>query len=163
MSADYSIRIKRKIDNKEIAHFSCNAIKTLIDSPYKNAIHLSSNLYANNNGCKFYYIDLANMSKLIEKDLGEKYNDIHKNTLLISIAKSQEAINNYEEKIQYDKEAIEDLLFEYSACHNIMGMICCIVEDIYKNDTPAYQYNAEGSGKPSVWVDDVFCQIEVSY
>ena len=164
MSVDYSLIVKRKKDNKKIAEFSCNSLKCLIDSEYKNIIHCDSISY-NGSKATFTPSELENMSELIFKDIKERFNTIKNNQLLICAAKSKEVADDYKESNSINEQYIdEELKWQYNACCSILGKIRCVTEDLYKKNTPAYQYNAKDlDGVDSIWCDDVYCEIEASY
>lgn len=161
MSVDYSLIVKRKKDNKKIAEFYCNSLKCLIDSDYKNTIHLDGSC----NNVTFTPSELESMSELIYKDIKNRFNTIKNNQLLICAAKSKEVADDYKESIREQEEYIdEELKWQYHACCAILGKIRCVTEDLLKKDTPAYQYNAKDlDGVNSIWCEDVYCEIVASY
>ena len=74
MSVDYSIIVKRKSDNKKIAEFFCNQIKSLLDSEYSHIIHCNNYRYEDHP--KFTTDELSTLSDLIYQKIvfkpGEK-------------------------------------------------------------------------------------------
>ena len=160
MSVDYSLVIKRKKDNKKIAEFYCNQIKSILDSDFKNIIHCDDTAYDRIHP-KFTTSELSNLTDLIYQKIENTYKEIQNNQLLICSAKSKEVADEYREENRFLLETInEDLRYQHEACCNIMGKIQCVVEDLIKKNKSAYQYNANGlDDKDTIWCDDIYCEL----
>ena len=158
MSVDYTVVVKRNKDNKKIAEFNCNTIKSLLDSQHNNVIHCEDLSYVVNS--KFTPEELSNMAEMIYKEIDKQYAIIEKNNLLILNAKNLDVAHEYKAENEYIRDYIEsELRWQYSSACKILGKIECVVEDLYRGDEPAYTYNAEGLDVDTIWCKDIYCEV----
>lgn len=175
MSTNYTLSIRRKKDDKEIAKFLCNYLKGIFDSEFAKYINCN-NRYSYKDE-KFDYNDLSNMISAIQDKIALQYKDIQEKKFLIALSQNTEIKSELEEEIFYiENENIPELFNIYYDASTIQGSIMTLVENNIKlnesekedsdNNVMAYKYNAEGlksdndKYSPYLWVDDIYCVIE---
>lgn len=177
MSTTYTLSIRRKKDDKEIAKFVCNYLKGIFDSEFAKYINCSTRSRYSYNNEKFDYDDLSNMLSAIQDKIALQYKNIQEKKLLIALARNTTIKSELEEEIFYiEKENIPELFGIYYDASNIQGSIMTLVENNIKlnesekedwdDNVMAYKYNAEGlksendKYSPCLFSDDIYCVIE---
>ena len=108
MSTDYTLSIRRKKDDKEIAKFLCNYLKGIFDSEFAKYINCNTKYSYNNKN--FDYNDLANMLTAIQDKIALKYKTIQEKKFLIALSQNAEIKSELEEEISYiENEDIHEL------------------------------------------------------
>ena len=175
MSTNYTLSIRRKKDDKEIAKFVCNYLKGIFDSEFAKYINCNTRYSYKNE--KFDYNDLSNMISAIQDKINLQYKTIQEKKFLIALSQNTEVKSEIEEDISYiENEVIPELFDIYYSVSVILGSIITIVENNIKlNESEkedsddyimAYKYNAEGlilkddKYSPCLWVDNIYCVIE---
>jgi hypothetical protein len=175
MSTNYTLSIRRKEDNKEIAKFLCNHLKGIFDSEFAKYINCNTRYSYKNE--KFDYNDLSNMISTIQDKIALQYKTIQEKKLLIALARNTTIKTELEEEIFYiEKENISELFGVYYDASAIQGSIITLVENNIKlnesekensdDNVMAYKYNAEGlksdndKYSPCLFADDIYCVIE---
>lgn len=175
MSTNYTLSIRRKKDDKEIAKFLCNHLKGIFDSEFAKYINCNTRYSYNNE--KFEYNDLSNMLSAIQDKIALQYKTIQEKKFLIALSQNTEIKSELEEDISYiENETIPELFNIYYDTSVIQGSIITLVENNIKLNEPekedcndnvmAYKYNAEGlkseddKYSPCLWADDIYCVIE---
>jgi hypothetical protein len=174
MSTNYTLSIRRKKDDKEIAKFLCNHLKDIFDSEFSQYINCNTRYSYKDE--KFNYNDLLNMLIAIQDKIALQYKNIQEKKFLIALSQNTEIKSELEEEIFYiEKENIPELFDIYYNASVIQGSIVTLVENNIKlnesekedsdDNVMAYKYNAEGlktesEYSPCLWVDDIYCVIE---
>lgn len=175
MSTNYTLSIRRKKDDKEIAKFVCNYLKGIFDSEFAKYINCNTR-YAYKDE-KFDYNDLSNMLIAIQDKIALLYKTIQEKKFLIALSQNTEIKSELEEEIFYiEKEHIQELLDIYYDASAIQGSIMTLVENNLKlnesekedwdDNVMAYKYNAEGLKSDNdkystcLFADDIYCVIE---
>ena len=175
MSTNYTLSIRRKEDNKEIAKFLCNHLKSIFDGEFAKYINCNTRYSYKNE--KFDYNDLSNMLSAIQDKINLQYKTIQEKKFLIALSQNTEVKSEIEEDISYiENEVIPELFDIYYSASVILGSIITIVENNIKlnedktedwDDTNiAYKYNAEGlksednKYSPCLFAEDIYCVIE---
>ena len=175
MSTNYTLSIRRKKDDKEIAKFVCNYLKGIFDSEFAKYINCNTRYSYKNE--KFDYDDLSNMLIAIQDKIALQYKNIQEKKFLIALSQNVEIKSELEEEIFYiEKENIPELFGIYYDASVIQGSIMTLVENNIKlnesekedwdDNVMAYKYNAEGlkseddKYSPCLWADDIYCVIE---
>lgn len=175
MSTTYTLSIRRKKDDKEIAKFVCNYLKGIFDSEF--AKYINCNTRYSYKGEKFDYNDLSNMISAIQDKIALQYKTIQEKKFLIALSQNTEIKSELEEEIFYiEKENIPELFGVYYDASVIQGSIMTLVENNIKlnesekedwdDNVMAYKYNAEGlksdndKYSPCLFSDDIYCVIE---
>lgn len=175
MSTNYTLSIRRKKDDKEIAKFLCNYLKSIFDSEFAKYINCNTR-YSHKNE-KFDYNDLSNMISAIQDKIALQYKTIQEKKFLIALSQNSEIKLELEEEISYvENETIPELFATYYDASVIQGSIITLVENNIKlnesekedwdDNVMAYKYNAEGlksendKYSPCLFVDDIYCVIE---
>ena len=177
MSIDYTLSIRRKKDDKEIAKFLCNYLKGIFDSEFAKCINCNyRNSY--NNGT-FEYNDLSNMLVAIQDKIALQYKTIQEKKFLIALSQNTKIKSELEEEIFYiENEDIPELFNIFYDASVIQGSIITLVENNIKlNESEkkdsddyniAYKYNAEDLKSEDdkcssyLWTNDIYCVIEDS-
>ena len=172
MSTDYTLSIRRKKDDKEIAKFLCNYLKGIFDSEFAKYINCNTKYSYNNKN--FDYNDLANMLTAIQDKIALKYKTIQEKKFLIALSQNAEIKSELEEEISYiENEDIHELFNIFYDASVIQGSIVTLVENNMKlsesekeddDNIIAYKYNAKGlksedNYSPCLWSDDIYCVI----
>ena len=172
MSTDYTLSIRRKKDDKEIAKFLCNYLKSIFDSEFAKYINCNTKYSYNNKN--FDYNDLANMLTAIQDKIALKYKTIQEKKFLIALSQNAEIKSELEEEISYiENEDIHELFNIFYDASVIQGSIITLVENNMKlsesekeddDNIIAYKYNAKGlksedNYSPCLWSDDIYCVI----
>lgn len=173
MSTDYTLSIRRKKDDKEIAKFLCNYLKGIFDSEFAKYINCNTKYSYNNKN--FDYNDLSNMLTAIQDKIALKYKTIQEKKFLIALSQNAEIKSELEEEISYiENEDIPELFNIFCDASVIQGSIVTLVENNMKlnesekedsdDNIIAYKYNAEGlksedNYSPCLWSDDIYCVI----
>lgn len=172
MSTDYTLSIRRKKDDKEIAKFLCNYLKGIFDSEFAKYINCNTKYSYNNKN--FDYNDLANMLTAIQDKIALKYKTIQEKKFLIALSQNAEIKSELEEEISYiENEDIHELFNIFYDASVIQGSIITLVENNMKlsesekeddDNIIAYKYNAKGlksedNYSPCLWSDDIYCVI----
>ena len=175
MSTNYTLSIRRKKDDKEIAKFVCNYLKGIFDSEF--AKYINCNTRYSYKDEKFDYDDLSNMLSAIQDKIALQYKTIQEKKFLIALSQNTEIKSELEEEIFYiEKENIPELFDIYYDASAIQGSIMTLVENNIKlnesekedwdDNVMAYKYNAEGlksendKYSPCLFADDIYCVIE---
>ena len=175
MSTNYTLSIRRKKDDKEIAKFVCNYLKGIFDSEFAKYINCNTRYSYKNE--KFDYDDLSNMLSAIQDKIALQYKNIQEKKFLIALSQNVEIKSELEEEIFYiEKENIPELFGIYYDASVIQGSIMTLVENNIKlnesekedwdDNVMAYKYNAEGlesdndKYSPCLFADDIYCVIE---
>jgi hypothetical protein len=175
MSTNYTLSIRRKKDDKEIAKFLCNYLKSIFDSEFAKYINCNTRYSYKNE--KFDYNDLSNMISTIQDKIALQYKTIQEKKFLIALSQNTEVKSELEEEISYiENEIIPELFATYYDASVIQGSIITLVENNIKlnesekedfdDNVMAYKYNAEGlkseddKYSPCLWADDIYCVIE---
>ena len=175
MSTNYTLSIRRKKDDKEVAKFLCNYLKGIFDSEFAKYINCN-NRYSHKDE-KFDYDDLSNMLIAIQDKIALQYKNIQEKKFLIALSQNVEIKSELEEEIFYiEKENIPELFGIYYDASVIQGSIITLVENNIKlnesekedsdDNVMAYKYNAEGlksdndKYSPCLFADDIYCVIE---
>ena len=104
MSTNYTLSIRRKKDDKEIAKFLCNYLKSIFDSEFAKYINCNTRYSYNNE--KFDYDDLSNMLSTIQDKIALQYKIIQEKKFLIALSQNTEIKSELEEEIFYiEKES----------------------------------------------------------
>lgn len=175
MSTNYTLSIRRKKDDKEIAKFVCNYLKGIFDSEFAKYINCSTRYSYKDE--KFDYNDLSNMISAIQDKIALQYKTIQEKKFLIALSQNTEVKSELEEEISYiENEVIPELFATYYDASVIQGSIMTLVENNIKlnesekedsdDNVMAYKYNAEGlksdndKYSPCLFADDIYCVIE---
>ena len=175
MSTNYTLSIRRKKDDKEVAKFLCNYLKGIFDSEFAKYINCNTRYSYKNE--KFDYDDLSNMLIAIQDKIALQYKNIQEKKFLIALSQNVEIKSELEEEIFYiEKENIPELFGIYYDASVIQGSIITLVENNIKlnesekedsdDNVMAYKYNAEGlksdndKYSPCLFADDIYCVIE---
>jgi hypothetical protein len=172
MSTNYTLSIRRKIDDKEIARFLCNQLKCIFYGGFGKYINCDNDHLYNNE--QFEYKDLISICDIVQEKISTEYKNIQEKKLLIALAQNKEIKEELEDEIfSIEDEVIPELFDVYYGAVSIKGSIETLVENNMKlskeededDHTMAYRYNAEDlknedNDYPSLWVDQVYCIIE---
>ena len=175
MSTNYTLSIRRKKDNKEIAKFLCNQLKGIFDSEF--AKYINCNTRYSYKDEKFDYNDLSNMISAIQDKIVLHHKTIQEKKFLIALSQNTEIKSELEEEIFYiERENIPELFDIYYDASVIQGSIMTLVENNIKlnesekedwdDNVMAYKYNAEGLKSENdkysscLFADDIYCVIE---
>lgn len=164
MSTDYTLKICRKEDHKEIAEVGANVLKCILDSSFAKFINCDS---GNCDGATFDYDMLHKTLKYATKKIDMLQMRILEKKLLSAQASNVDVKNSFEEDILDIYEEINEVRDVAFAICNIIGMIECVVEELVdmKYDLYAYKYNAcdmnsdDGTTK-YLWCSDIYCKVK---
>ena len=174
MSVDYSIKLRRKSDDKVLAEFYANILKNILDSEYSDMIHCEGR---NADNAKFDVNDLNALSdKVFDKIISLKDEIYHKDQM-IPKSKNVEVMHEIEDQIACLKEEIIELKWVLYSADALHGIISCLTEDLIKQGRSAYVYNGKDLPKKKakdyngneydaaqyIWVNDVYCEIKASW
>lgn len=165
MGVDYKIEVYRHEDDKKIASFWCNQIKSILDSQFANEIHCDHRRCDN---VRFNPAELYSISARVQEHIEKLYSKILEKKLMIPLSQNAEIKNGFEADIHEIQEEIQDYFSVHSSVSTVYGMISCVVEDLCHYEKcdennepiPAYEYNAEGTDESSIWNHDVYCVIK---
>jgi len=174
MSTSYYFKIARKTDGKILAKFNYDRIKALNDIYGKDLeFDLERIPYIvdeePSKEKKFSISDVDKDIEVLEALEKELVNEFYtKKLLLIPNAKSVEVKDEFEQELRDNEDYIENVKNAIAAMNGLRAVIENITEgaidvtgDTSKEESMAYQYNAEGLPKtpegyaPHIWVDDV--------
>ena len=148
MSTDYTMHVKRCADNKEIASFFCNSVKTIMDSEFAKDFGCPCDYYRTEKLNKKITIDLLeNIQRRAIQKIEKLWNEIIEKKFMICQCKEVSVKDSLLEDIQYIKESIDETQYVVNACSYIQGQIHCVTEDLLKRNVPAYTYNGKGLPK----------------
>lgn len=181
MGTDYTLSIRRKSDDKEIAKFICNRLKTIFDSEYSKYIHCENRMSADKQ--QFNTEDLDTLENALHDKIKSFISEIHEKKLHSILAQNVDIKERIDEELYYlEHETLPELLRVYYAVAAIYGSICTLVEDNMKclkdyedvkddevdnYNIPAYIYNMDDLKKDdntqlTIWANEVYCVIEAT-
>lgn len=181
MGIDYTLSIRRKSDNKEIAKFICNKLKIVFDTEYSTYIHCYNRISADK--CKFDINDLDALERAVQDNIRSLFSKIHEKKLHGILATNVEIKEQIDEELyQLENETLQELFDVHCAVSAIHGSIVTLVEDnmkclkdydLVKDDEidnyniPAYIYNVEDLKKNdkeylTIWSESIYCVVEAT-
>lgn len=181
MGIDYTLSIRRKSDDKEIAKFICNRLKTIFDSEYSMYIHCENRISADKR--RFNVKDLDTLEIAIHDKIKSLITEIHEKKLHSVLAQNVEIKERIDEELYYlEHETLPELLNVHYAAAAIYGSICTLVEDNMKclkdyddvkddevddYNIPAFIYNMDDLKKDdnehlTIWANQVYCVVEAT-
>ena len=176
MGVDYRLKIFRKCDDKLLGIVDANHLKAIFDSEFDYLIHCDGR---DSNKKRFTYSELEDISKNVKEKIDSYYSSIFEKKIMIMNAASIDIKHELEEDINFIRDDIQELNCVFESTCILMGMISCIVENLYDKDDKysAYEYN--GSDLPKkigeypngekyeysqcVWNYDVYCEVEANW
>lgn len=176
MGTDYRFTVKRKADNKTIAIFYYNGIKSLSDVYVRNLkLDLDCIRGEDTNQFRFEAQDVANDINTLRKEVDAAYHKIFEKKLLVPMSANSDIKFEIESDIKDLENDVEYFLDGIEALAGLRATLRTIVEDMVEcnktddNDEEhhcAYVYNAEGLPKnengydPHLWLDDVYVEVK---
>lgn len=176
MGVDYRLKVFRKVDDKLLGIVDANYLKTIFDSEFDYLIHCDGR---DSDKKRFTYYDLEDVSKNVKEKIDSYYSSIFEKKIMVMNAVSIDIKHELEEDINCIKDEIKELNYVFESTCILMGMISCIVENLYDKDDKysAYEYNGFDLPKKTgeypngekyeyqqhIWNTDVYCEIEANW
>lgn len=181
MSVDYKYSICRKADDKKIATFYYNAIKSLYDIPkLQCTLKLDpENINSEENNVCYDIDDINSDIEKLKNHIKILNFKVFEKKMMIPATINLDVKCCIEDDIvSYDHE-IEDCMYAIEALAGLKAVVNAFVEDAVKDDDTqeetyseshvAYVYNAKGLPKtkegydPHLWASDVYLKVQAYY
>ena len=176
MGVDYRLKIFRKVDDKLLGIVDANHLKAIFDSEFDYLIHCDGR---DSNKKRFTYSELEDISKNVKEKIDSYYSSIFEKKIMIMNAASIDIKHELEEDINFIRDDIQELNCVFESTCILMGIISCVVENLYDKDDrySAYEYNGSDLPKKTgeypngekyeysqcVWNYDVYCEVEANW